>query len=127
MRRVMLSFVFLLAFIAPLRAEDQFYEGIEIPLDDGHLHAGKLLGRLADQIGIDGSLLASLIDAKIDMESTTGKITLKALEFATRRIMKFQVEPKGSNQVLAIKIDRFALRRHRVAFQNKLMKLVDAW
>lgn len=130
MRRLLLPLILFASFTS-LQAqeanEEQFYQGIEIPLDAGHIHAGKLLGRLAEQAGVDGALLSSLIDVKIDMSSTTGKITMKALEFATRKIMKFDVETKASNQVLAIRIDRFALRRNRVAFQKRLMQLIDAW
>ena len=54
---------------------------------------------------------SSISLARFDVTSATGKITMKALEFATRRIMKFQVEEKASKQVLSIKVDRLALRR----------------
>ena len=104
----------------------ELYYSLRLPMDGGSIDAGKLLGSLIAQVGIDASVLTDLIDAKIDVSKTTGRVTLKAIETATRGIVAFERD-RGENPALVIKVNRAALRRERTAFNNKIMRLVQAW
>ncbi|MCK4873074.1 MAG: hypothetical protein KAS72_10145 [Phycisphaerales bacterium] len=93
-----------------------------IPLDDGQLDVGLLVGEIADQVGLDGDAISDHITWRINLNGRVGRAQLALLESATHDIMTTQIQPDR----LIITFDRAKLRRRSRNVRKYIRELITA-
>ena len=96
---------------------------LTIPLQDGKLDLGKLLGDLVELIASYGRSLSEKINVKIDVKGNLGKLKLDQIERITAGIVRFEVEQDR----LLIKVDQVKLRRNGRTMRTQLRRLIELW
>ena len=96
---------------------------LAIPLDDGSLDLGDMLGDLFDLIGPGGQTLRDHINVRLDIRGTLGQVKLDAIERFTDGMVRFELDEDG----LVMIVDRVRLRRSGTWLHGKLRQLVELW
>lgn len=94
---------------------------LAVPLEDGQLHLGALLGRLAAEIGLDGAAVAAACDESIPVRSALGSSTIRLINSLTSDILTLSV---GAEEV-AVTIDRVRWRQERAVFHKAIRRLIE--
>ncbi len=109
------------------QTEDASIKTIHLPMSGNDVDLGPLLAAVVDPIGLDGDAIGALIDAKANVKKTAGRVTLKAIELATKKAITFEVTQAEGKQVMAIRIDRAAMRRRKSFIRSKIVRMIQAW
>ena len=80
---------------------------LTIPLDDGSLDLGNMLGDLFDLIGPGGQTLRDHINVRLDIRGTLGQFKLDSIERFTDGMVRFELDEDR----LVMIVDRVRLRR----------------
>lgn len=96
---------------------------LPMPLVDGSVDFGVILGAFADEIGWDGLAVKEKINFKIKVKGSRGELYLSILEAATKNIISFEVEP----EYLLMKIDKYRLRREEKAIRSYMREFFENW
>lgn len=94
---------------------------LSIPLQDGQLNLGTLLGRLAAEIGMDGEKIAAACDESIPVRSALGSSTIRLINSLTNDVLTLSV---GADEV-AITIDRVRWRQEKAVFHKAIQRLIE--
>jgi len=96
---------------------------LTIPLQDGKIDLGELLGDLVDLIASYGRSISEKINVQINVSGKLGKLKLDQIERVTVGIVRFEVEQDR----LLIKVDQIKLRRNGRTMRTQLRKLIELW
>ena len=96
---------------------------LTIPLQEGKINLGKLLGDLVDLIASYGRSLSEKINVQIDVTGKMGKLKLNQIERITVGIVRFEVE----EDQLLIKVDQVKLRRNGRTMRTQMRRLIELW
>lgn len=94
---------------------------LAIPLQDGELHLGVLIGRLAAEIGLDGEAIAAACDESIPVRSALGSSTIRLINSLTSDIITLSV---GADEV-AVTVDRVRWRQEKAVFHKGIQRLIE--
>ncbi len=108
--------------VAPADAPE-LTKTLTIPLPEGKLALGRLVGDLLDEVGIDGSAVRDKANFNIDVGGKLGQFKLDQLAKITRGIVTFTVE---DSELLVI-IDRLKLRQEDKQLRTRLRRIVENW
>ncbi len=107
------------ALESPTKPETQWR--ITIPLQDGELQVGELIGELADEIGMDGEAIKKLSDYSVPVRTPLGSSTIRLISSITDGIVKLDI---NADEV-AVTVDRVRLRQHRTDFNGAIQRLIE--
>ena len=112
---------------APADADEQepaeVMHTFTIPLQEGKINLGELLGDLIELITSYGRSLSEKINVQIDVTGNLGKLKLDQIERITVGIVRFEVEEDR----LLIKVDQVKLRRNGRTMRTQLRRLIELW
>jgi len=94
-----------------------------LPLDDGEVDFGKLLGLIVDELGWDGQSVRNRIDWKVSVTSTIGKFRLRLIQEITRDIVTFRTDPDR----LVVRFDETRLRQEENEIRSGVRRLIERW
>jgi len=92
-----------------------------IPLENGELNFGSLIGLLADELGFDGKAIAAASDELIPVRTPLGAGAFRLVDAATSGIVKVSVE---SDQV-EVTIDRVRFRQEQALLHRAVQRLIE--
>jgi|GEM_PF-316886 len=92
-----------------------------LPLEDGQVHCGELVGKLVEMVGLESEQVESLLDFRIDVSGAVGQLKLDQLERVTRGIISFRATPAE----LVVTADRIKLRREERAIRKKIRDWIE--
>jgi pimeloyl-ACP methyl ester carboxylesterase len=96
---------------------------LSIPLEDGKLNIGELMGGLLDLTGANGQTLREKINLRIDVTGKLGRFKLDRIAQVTDGIVQFEVDQDR----LLVTVDRLRLRRGNRSMHAQLRRLVEWW
>lgn len=100
---------------------------IHLPMANDEVALGPLLAPIINPLGLDGNAISKLITVNANVKKTAGRVTLKAIELATKKAITFEVTQAEGKQVMAIRIDRAAMRRRKSYIRSKVVRMIQAW
>lgn len=88
---------------------------LSIPLTNGKVHFGQVLGQIAEQFGLDGSPVRKTVALELDAKGIAGSIVLQGLQSFTGDVVTFAADDAMFN----VTFDRLQLRRNDQAMRSK--------
>ncbi len=101
--------------------DDTFIEVEVFALQENHLNVGDVLGHVLDELGMDGSLFSSAVDARVDVTTNSARLTFLALELASDDGLRFQT----ADDQFKVTIDRLRLRRRAHFVKRQVRRVVE--
>jgi pimeloyl-ACP methyl ester carboxylesterase len=114
--------------IAPARAEDdspdlvdgipaaELLERISMPLEDGFLDMGNLMGTLLDRVSLNGEQVRRRMNWRINVKGRLGELKLAPLKAVVGKYVGMDV----GAEALVVTFDRLAIRRDEKDLRGKL-------
>lgn len=96
---------------------------ITIPLQDGELQVGELVGELASEIGMDGEAIKKLSDYSVPVRTPLGSSTMRLISSITDGIVRLDI---NADEV-AVTVDRVRLRQHQTDFNAAVQRLIESF
>ncbi|NOG55028.1 MAG: alpha/beta fold hydrolase [Planctomycetes bacterium] len=103
-----------------VESDDPTIKRVVIPLSDGALDLGVMLGVLGDELGLNGSAITQAIKWQIPVKGGQTGLGLMAIEQVTRGVVAFDV----TDDQMVMEIDQWRLRRDRSQMQEGLRRLL---
>ncbi len=94
---------------------------IRIPLKEGKLELGELMGHLVALIGGDEAAVRDKIRWSVDVNGPMGRLRLRMVQNVTREVMTFAPGPGQ----LVVRVDRLKLRQHEKRLRLGLRLLMQ--
>jgi len=94
-----------------------------IPLQDGDLQLGVLVGELAGQIGLNGEAIQKQCDYLVPIRTSLGSSTVQLIGALTNGVVKIDL----ASDHVAITVDRVRLRRQRTEFNGAVRQLIESF
>jgi pimeloyl-ACP methyl ester carboxylesterase len=94
---------------------------MSLPLVEGRLHLGKLLGQLGEWFELDGQTIEAKLNFQIDLDGKIGSEMLQKLQKITHGIVTFDI----GNDSLTVTMDRLKLRRNAKRVRTHFRKLIE--
>ena len=101
----------------------ELHDSVSIPLEEGRLDVGRMLGRLAEEMGLDNKQIHENVDLSLDLNDAADRKYYKRLTELTEGIVTFELNPDH----LTINIDRAAMHRQSRHIRGKFRGQVEEW
>lgn len=101
----------------------ELQDSVSIPLEEGRIDVGRMLGRLAEEMGLDNKKICENIDLSLDLTDATDRKYYKRLAELTEGIVTFELD----DDRLTINIDRAAMRRQSQHIRSEFRGQVEEW
>ncbi len=105
----------------PAAAETQWR--FTVPLQDGDLQLGILVGELAGQIGLDGEAIKKQCDYLVPIRTPLGSSTVQFIGAITNDVLKIEL----ASDHVAVTVDRVRLRRQHTEFNGAVRLLIESF
>lgn len=99
------------------------YWRFSIPLQDGELQLGVLIGELAGQIGLDGQAIKKQCDYLVPMRTPLGSSTVQFVQTLTNGVLTIDLAADH----VSVTIDRVRLRRQHIEFNGAVRQLIESF
>ncbi len=101
----------------------EFFHDVHLPLDDGHLAFGELLGTIVDELGMNGDILREQLTWSLDLSSAFSRGPMKAIESMTKDVVEIQIE----DDVLQLSFDEIRMRREERRMRSEVRSFLERW
>lgn len=105
----------------PIAQETQWQ--FTVPLQEGELQLGDLVGELAGQIGLDGEAISRKCDYLVPVRTPVGSTTVQFIRTITNGAVKIDL---GADKI-TVTVDRVKLRREHVQFDAAMRQLIESF
>jgi len=98
------------------------YWRFTVPLQDGKLQLGVLVGELAAQIGLDGEAIRKHCDYLVPMRTPLGSSTMQFVQTLTDGVVQIDLAAEH----VTVTVDRVRLRRQHIEFSGAMRQLIES-
>jgi pimeloyl-ACP methyl ester carboxylesterase len=125
LRRKKRWLLYLLCIGFVLHADDhpEQQDSVRMPLEEGRLDVGRMLGRLAEEMGLDKRQIRENVDLSLDLADAADRKYYQRLTELTEGIVTFELDDNH----LTINIERAAMRRQSRHIRGEFRDQVEEW